>query len=318
MLGYRPRFTGGISYRALSMAIPIYYVLPFFCAVVAAFATMLLKRAMDGGVGLTRLLFVSNWVTFLLLLPLWVLGEGPFPWERIYWPVITSIVAMGGLVFTFLSLRIGEVSVVTPMAGIKVLFVALFSFFLVSEKVRGSWWTGAALTVIAIYLLGGSGVVFRRKNAYAILAAFAGAACFGLGDVLIQRWSADFGFFRYIVISSGLIAVESFALMPFFHAPLRAVPSKSWRWLITGTVFLSLQWLALAYCFSVYGKATAINIIYGSRGLWSVLLVWMIGPLLGNTEKNVGRNIMLRRLAGAVLLCLAIALVIFDGATNPS
>ena len=300
------------------MTIPIYYVLPLFCAVVAAFATMLLKLAMDGGIGLTRLLFISNWLTFILLLPLWFLGDGPVLWERIYWPVITSFVAMGGLVFTFLSLRIGEVSVVTPVAGVKVLFVALFSLFLVSEKVRGSWWMGAALTVMAVYLLGASGVVFRKRNAYAILAAVTGAAFFGLGDVLIQRWAADFGFYHYVVISSGLIAVESFALMPFFHAPLRAVPSKSWMWLITGTVLLSLQWLALAYCFSNYGKATAINIIYGSRGLWSVLLVWMIGPFFGNTEKNIGRKIMLRRLAGAVLLCIAIALVIFDGDFNPS
>ena len=300
------------------MTIPIYYVLPLFCAVLAAFASILLKLAMDGGLGLTRFLFVSNWLTFILLLPLWYLGDGPVLWERIYWPIITSFVAMGGLVFTFLSLRIGEVSVVTPVAGIKVLFVALFSFFLVSEKVRGSWWTGAALTVMAVYLLGASGVVFRKRNAYAILAAVLGGAFFGLGDVLIQRWSAEFGFFRYIIISSGLIAVESFALMPFFHAPLRAVPSKSWMWLITGTILLTLQWLALAYCFSYYGKATAINIIYGSRGLWSVLLVWMIGPLFGNTEKNAGRNIMLRRLAGAVLLCLAIALVIFDGGINSS
>ncbi len=250
-------------------------------------------------------------MNFFLRYPVACYGE-------FHWPIITSFVAMGGLVFTFLSLRIGEVSVVTPVAGIKVLFVALFSFFLVSEKVRGSWWTGAALTVMAVYLLGASGVVFRKRNAYAILAAVLGGAFFGLGDVLIQRWSAEFGFFRYIIISSGLIAVESFALMPFFHAPLRAVPSKSWMWLITGTILLTLQWLALAYCFSYYGKATAINIIYGSRGLWSVLLVWMIGPLFGNTEKNAGRNIMLRRLAGAVLLCLAIALVIFDGGINPS
>ncbi len=294
------------------MNLPIYFVVPFICAIVSAFATMLLKRGMDGGIGLTRVLFVSNWVTFFLILPLWFFVEGSFPWERIHWPIITSFVAMGGLVFTFLSLKIGEVSVVTPVAGAKVLFVALFSFYLVTEKVRGSWWAGAGLTFLAVYLLGGSGVVFKKRNAYALLAAIAGAACFGMGDVLIQRWSADFGFFRYVVISSGLMALESLFLIPLFHAPLRAVPAGSWAWVASGTILLSLQWLALAYCFSNYGKATAINIIYGSRGLWTVLLVWMIGPLIGNTEKNVGRDIMLRRLAGAILLCLAIALVLLD------
>jgi len=294
------------------MNLPIYYILPFICAVVAAFSMMLLKRAMDGGIGITRVLFVGNWMTFIIILPLWFFSEGPMPWDRMHWPVITSFAAFGGLVFTFLSLKIGEVSVVTPVAGAKVLFVALFSLFLVDEEVRGSWWIGAGLTFLAIYLLGGSGAVFRKENVLAILSAILGAAFFGLGDVLIQRWSADFGFLRYVVIASGLIAVESIFLMPFFHAPLRSVPARSWFWLSTGTILLSLQWLALAYCFSVYGKATAINIVYGSRGFWSVVLVWLIGPLLGNKEKEVGGKVMFRRLSGALLLCLAIALVLLD------
>ncbi len=294
------------------MNIPVYYIIPFFCAFLVAFGSLLLKRAMVEGFGLTRLLFVGNWLTLVVMLPLWWLGDGPFPWERIHWPVITSIVAMGGIVFTFLSLRIGEVSVVMPVAGVRVLFVALFSLFLVSEKVRGPWWMGAALTVIAIYLLGASGVVFRRRNAYALLSAVAGAACYGLVDVLVQRWAAGFGLFRFVAVSTVLIAVESFLLVPFFQAPLRAVPSKCWKWLIMGTVLLNIQGLALAYSISTYGKATAFNIIYGSRGLWSVILVWMIGPLLGNKEKEVGKKIMLRRLAGAVFLCLAIALVLLE------
>ncbi len=294
------------------MSLPIYYLLPLICAVVAAFSTMLLKRAMDGGVGITRVLFVDNWITFFIILPLWFFVEGPLPWNHMHWPVITSLVAFGGLVFTFLSLKLGDVSVVTPVAGAKVLFVAFFSLFLVSETVRGSWWVGAGLTFLAIYLLGGSGGVFRKQNAYAILAAIMGAAFFALGDVLIQRWSADFGFQRYVVISSALIALESFALVPFFHAPLRSVPVKSWLWLTPGAILLTLQWLGLAYCFSYYGKATAINIVYGSRGLWSVALVWLIGPLIGNKEKHVGKKVMLRRFLGALLLCVAIALVLLD------
>ena len=74
------------------------YILPFICAVVAAFSMMLLKRAMDGGIGITRVLFVANWMTFIIILPLWFFSEDPMPWDRMHWPVITSFVAFGGLV----------------------------------------------------------------------------------------------------------------------------------------------------------------------------------------------------------------------------
>ncbi len=62
----------------------------------------------------------------------------------------------------------------------------------------------------------------------------------------------------------------------------------------------------------LYGSATATNILYGSRCLWSVLLVWMLGSLAGAppTDAASHRSVMIRRLTGALLLFLAMALVL--------
>jgi hypothetical protein len=77
-------------------------------------------------------------------------------------------------------------------------------------------------------------------------------------------------------------------------------------WLGTGAVLLAVQALGLAFALSTYREATKINIAYNSRGLWSVALIWAFGHWFGNTEREGGTRTMVRRLAGATLLVVAI------------
>ena len=56
--------------------------------------------------------------------------------------------------------------------------------------------------------------------------------------------------------------------------------------------------------------ATAINIVFNSRGLWSVLLVWVVGHWFGNLEREQGTAVMVSRFAGSMLLLGAIALTL--------
>jgi len=55
--------------------------------------------------------------------------------------------------------------------------------------------------------------------------------------------------------------------------------------------------------------ATTTNVLYNSRGVWSVVLVWWVGHWFGNTERARGPGVMLRRLAGSLLLLSAILLL---------
>jgi hypothetical protein len=60
----------------------------------------------------------------------------------------------------------------------------------------------------------------------------------------------------------------------------------------------------------IYGKATAINVIYSARGLWSVLAVWWVGHWFANRERERGADVFRSRLLGAALLLAAIALAV--------
>jgi hypothetical protein len=60
-----------------------------------------------------------------------------------------------------------------------------------------------------------------------------------------------------------------------------------------------------------FGNATATNVLYSSRGLWSVVVVWAVGHWFSNREQQLGASVLRWRLAGALLMITAIALILF-------
>jgi len=173
-----------------------------------------------------------------------------------------------------------------------------------------AWWIGASLTTVATGLLGRTGKASKRNQALTILCAFLSAASFAFTDVSCQKWVPVFGFGRFIPAMFLSSAVLSFALFPVFRGSLRDMPSRTWRWLLPGAGVLALQALGMAYAIGVHGHATVVNIVYSSRGMWSVLLVWFVGHWFQNEERQAhGHGVMATRLAGSGLILVAIFIV---------
>jgi hypothetical protein len=64
-------------------------------------------------------------------------------------------------------------------------------------------------------------------------------------------------------------------------------------------------------CFvAAKGHAASINVVYSSRGLWSVLLVWWLGHWVQSREQRLERHVLTARLAGATVMIGAIVLVL--------
>jgi hypothetical protein len=79
-------------------------------------------------------------------------------------------------------------------------------------------------------------------------------------------------------------------------------------WAFGGGTLLTIQAMGIAYCIAVYHEVTVTNVLYNTRGLWSVALVWVVGHWFANAEKQVGSGIMTRRLIGALILLAAVYL----------
>ncbi len=295
-----------------TMALPVSTLIPLGSGAIYAIAALFLKRATEGGSGPWRTAFVTNWVQALVFAPFWLLGGQPFEWIHLWHALLAAAAFFIGQVFTFLALSRGDVSVTTPVLGTKVVFVALLTVLLVGESIPTSWWSAAMLTALATALLGGGrrGTARSKAATASLLYAFPAALAFATTDVLQQKWAAAWGFGHFAPAMFLMVAILSVGLVPFFQGPLRALPSSTWRALIPGAVLLSLQASGIAFTIISYGGATVVNILYNTRAVWSVVLVWTIGHWFRNTESTHGNGVMGRRLCGAMLLMLAIVLVV--------
>ena len=192
--------------------------------------------------------------------------------------------------------------------GTKVVFVALLAPFFAGEKLGLALWCSALLTCVATALLSGEFRTNSKRLIPSLIFGISAAICYATSDIMQQRWGKNLGFGHFAPIMFATIGVLGCGLIPLFSAPLSALPRASLCWGLAGGLLISLQATGIAYSIAVYNEVTLTNILYTTRGIWSVLLVWSVGHWFSNTEKSVGSAIMLRRLLGAALLLCAVLL----------
>ena len=284
---------------------------PLISALMYVFSALLLKRSSEAGVGLWRTTFVANEIVGVLFAFLWLLGGVTVTWDMLWQPGVIALCLFVGQISQFLALEKGDVSVAVPIFGLKVVLVALFTPLVVGVPVSLTLWIAAFLSVAGITLLNKKHEGKRPKNIGITLAAGGvGAVCFALFDVLVQKWGPHWGVGRLLPLIFGMNAVLSFSLILLFKAPLRDISKSTWKWLVSSAVLLGTQSIIFVSTLAIYGKATAANIVYASRGLLSVALVWLVGHWFANLEQNLGKKVLAWRMAGAALMMTAIVLVV--------
>jgi hypothetical protein len=82
-------------------------------------------------------------------------------------------------------------------------------------------------------------------------------------------------------------------------------------WLAVGVVLLGLQAMGMASAIGLFGDATGANVVYGSRGLWSLLLLALVARRLGIKDSVFDRSTLLVRTIGCILILVAVILVLF-------
>jgi drug/metabolite transporter (DMT)-like permease len=288
----------------------VYLVLPLFSSLLYVAGALFVKQAAVSGVGIWRTTFVANLICAALFPWLLLLG-GRFPDWTLWWqPAVVAFLFLSGQMATFLALEKGDVSVATPVLGAKVVLVAVFTAVVLREALSTSLWLAAVLSSLGIAFLNRRGPgIEHRFVGRTILLALGAAAAFAMFDILVQKWAPIWGAGRFLPMMMGFVALYSFALVPFFQAPLKAIQRAAWRPLLAGGVLIALQAIVLIMTIAVFGDATSVNVVYSLRGLWSVLAVIWLGRWFENREAAAGRRVLQGRMAGAILLCAAIVLL---------
>ena len=90
----------------------------------------------------------------------------------------------------------------------------------------------------------------------------------------------------------------------------RDLDRRAWPWLLGGSLLTGLQAVFLTFSIGTWGHAAAANVIYSSRGLWSVIAIATIGYAFSHQEYAAPRSVQRMRLVGAVLMSAAIAVLL--------
>jgi drug/metabolite transporter (DMT)-like permease len=290
---------------------PLEFVFPLLSAVLYVIGVLLLKRAAELGADVWRVSAVCNWASAIAFLPLLLLG-GTIPSVEMLWqPALVGALFVAGQTIAFVAFRIGDVSVATPVLGLKIILVALFTTVLLGDRLRPALWAAAVLSSVAVALLNRapSASPHHRIGATILLSGLA-ATIFAIFDVLVQKWSPAWGSGRFLPVMIGFVALYSVALWLLGNksgAPSGRIFLRGG--FLLGAICLAVQSVLFISTIALRGHATAANVLYSSRGLWSVLAVWYVGHWFDNRERQLGSGVLGWRLFGAALLLTAITLV---------
>ena len=275
-----------------------------------ALGALVLKRANQYPIGVWRATFVCNQLLGLGMLPLWFFG-GNFPgWGAMIYPAITGALLVIGQALAVLALSKGDVSVATPLLGIKIILVAFCAWLIFDELLPGRLWIAVVLASIAMVLMNLGGKAARKRASFTIVVSLGAAAAFALFDVLVQYWAAPWGVGRYLPAMGVFTSLFSFGFIPFFRAPMRELPADSKRWLGLAACLLSGQSILFVSMLAIWGEAAVANVIYSSRGMWSIVLVWLMGHSMAREERQLGGKVLAFRMAGSVVLSVAILILL--------
>lgn len=295
------------------------FVMPVCAAVAYVTAALFIKRAAELGADVWRTAFACNVTAAIAFQGLLFLGGTLKPLGFWWQPALVALLFLSGQIWTFVSLSRGDVSVATPVLGLKILLVAAFSAFLLTKPLTLTMWISAALATAGVVLLNLSG---RQKSdapdegqsqvGFTIVTAALAALSYAAFDVLIQKWSHSWGIGRFLPLTIGLVGVYSFALIPFFKAPFGCLTRGAARSLSGAALCMAIQAVLFVSTIAYFQNAAAANVIYSVRGLLSIAAVWLLGHWFGNDEKQQGAAAFAPRLGGAALMFAAIVLVLVN------
>lgn len=287
-----------------------YLLFGLLSAMLYAIAASSLKTAADRGTRTLQTTLLANIVTalaFLMFLP-W--GDGnvwPASWSA---SLIVGMLFLAGQWLTFLALSKGHASVATPALGSKVVLVALILAFVFHRQVQLNVWIAAILTSAALGILAISPRGEKTGPITStIIYSVAAAACYGMFDVLTQIWSREYTFGRLLPWAMVFAAIGAAPVTLALDRKVPKLTRASVGYLLLGVCLLTLQSLILIWAIAAYNDAAGLNVVYGSRGIWSVLLVWVFGHLFSHHERFHHPGLVVSRLLGAILIAAAVALV---------
>lgn len=298
---------------------PLHLLFPLFSSVVFVLGMMFARQAISRGASSWSGTFLANLWLGLSWFAVELWQPGVLPLAGWWQAALVGLSFVLGQMFTYIAFRYGDVSVATPVFGVKVIIVAVMLACLADEQIPPRVWLGAMLATIGVGVIQAgarsaeSPELTARRAVLTIIPALLAAVSLSLFDAGLQTWGRNWGAARFLPPMFITTGFWSCGFLPWVDRPARLRQLGVLRPLVIGTVLMAVQAMSMSWSLSRYGDATRINIVYALRGLWAVLLAWSLARLFGGAEAGYSRRIMLLRLAGALLLTGSVVVAIGGG-----
>lgn len=227
----------------------------------------------------------------------------------VWQPAIIGGLFLAGQLLTFLAVQRGDVSIAAPVLGIKVLIVPALAPLFVNEAMSPRIWIAAAVAVVGIMYVQARDVAVQRSRIAASVGFAVSAACtMTLFDLLIQRWVPAWGAGYFLPIAFGFAAILSLVFLPLADRPQYLEEIGAARPLVLGATFMAIQAIGMTLTLGLFGDATRVNIVYSLRGLWGVLLTWLLASHFHRAGNTASHRTMIMRLIGAMLIGISVVI----------
>jgi len=291
---------------------------PLLSSVLFVLAATFAREATSKGVTPYTATALSNfslgtfWLIFGLTTGAWIPAN---QWWQAFW--IGGAFVTGQLA-TFLAFRLGDVSLATPVFGVKIIMVAFLSAFLADQQITLSVWIAAALATlgVAIIQFGASNSsetkLTARKAAFSIGFALLAATLLSIFDIAVQRAGKQLGPLPFLSSMFVSVGILSLGLVPFMNSVEKVRELKATTPLLLAALLMATQSLSVTYALGQFGDATRVNIVYSLRGLWSVVFAWMALRFFSQASSGLSRSTLLYRFVGAVMVTIAIVIALWQ------
>ncbi|WP_428386216.1 EamA family transporter [Mucisphaera sp.] len=304
------------------MSSSFYLVYPLIAAILYALSAWFMKASQRCGLNsaqVTLWAMAATAVSFMAVHYPWL----DQPWrEAVAWGPIVALAVMFylGLAATVVALDRGAVSLATPMLGTKVVLVAVLDAFGAGGLVSSQDWIAAVLSMVGVIILACSGNhgeqggheqgLSRDAVWIGLSVSFVAALSFSAFDVGVKHWSLVHGFGQTVPLAMVVAVGLCLTLPKVTGEPVFVWPPSGRSWLVLGSLLFAAQALILIWSLGVFGDPTGINVVYGTRGVWSVLLVGVLATLTPSVERFGSRRAFVLRLSGSLVISAAIVVLL--------
>ena len=160
-------------------------LLTSLAAFIYALGSFYTKRSMTEGAESRRVIAVTNIAMALWALPLFFIARGSFEWSSWFIAIAAGIALFLGRILSIKALKIGDLSMVGPLLGIKTLLVGLFAFITGQVEMNLQLWIAVISASLAVILLQKSPASCKKGSQKAILYAAAASVLFAFTDILV-------------------------------------------------------------------------------------------------------------------------------------